>query len=99
MRGKQTRQAFPQATLYRAAEPLELVHRDLCGPITPMTEGKNRYIFFLIDDHSRYMWTILLKKKGESLEKFKKFKAIVEQEIKTTIKTLQTDRGGEFTSI
>lgn len=32
-------------------------------------------------------------------EKFKRFKAIVEHETRSTINTLRTDRGGEFTSM
>ena len=83
---------------FRASELLELVHGDLCGPITPSTATRNRYIFVLIDDHSRYMWMILLKEKGDAFEKFKNFKAMVEQETKQSIKTFRTDRGGEFTS-
>lgn len=99
LRGKQVRSSFPQSTSYRAGKVLELIHGDLCGPISPQTAGRNRYIFVLIDDHSRYMWTILLQEKGDAFEKFKKFKAIIEAEAKTTIKTLRTDRGGEFTSM
>lgn len=64
--GKQTRRPFPKATTYRAEEALELIHGDLCGPITPPTAGQNKYIFVLIDDYSRYMWSILLKEKGEA---------------------------------
>lgn len=67
-------------------------------PITPHTLSGKRYIFVFIDDHSRYMWSILLREKGEAFEKFKRFKAIVEQETRTTIKTFRTDRGGEFVS-
>ena len=96
--GKQARKPFPQATTYRASKPLELVHGDLCGPITPPTPAHKRYIFVLIDDYSRYMWTILLREKGEAFEKFKKFRSIVEQETQNAIKTLRTDRGGEFIS-
>lgn len=48
--GKQTRKSFPQATAYRAAQRLELIHGDLCGPITPPTAGHKRYVFVLIDD-------------------------------------------------
>lgn len=73
-------------------------HLSSCGPITPATAGRNIYIFVLIDDYSRYMWSIILKEKGETLEKFKVFKMVVEAETKKKIKVLRTDRGGEFTS-
>lgn len=96
--GKQTRKTFPQATSFRASSILELVHADLCGPITPPTAAHNRYVFVLIDDHSQYMWSFLLREKSESLNKFKSFKAIVEQKTGLNIKTLRTDRGGEFMS-
>ena len=52
--GKQTRQTFPQATSYRASSMLELIHGDLCGPISPSTVARRRYIFVLIDDCSIY---------------------------------------------
>ena len=98
LRAKQTRKPFPTATSYRATKALELIHGDLCGPITPPTAGRSRYIFVLIDDYSRYMWSILLKEKSEAFEKFKRFKSVVEKETGTIIKMLRTDRGGEFTS-
>ncbi|XP_033138570.1 uncharacterized protein LOC103844422 isoform X1 [Brassica rapa] len=98
MLGKQTRKSFPQATAYRASKILELVHGDLCGPITPSTRPGNKYVFVLIDDHTRYMWTTLLKEKSEVFEKFKRFKAMVEKESKQKVQTFRTDRGGEFTS-
>ncbi|WZZ07843.1 hypothetical protein YC2023_093764 [Brassica napus] len=96
--GKQARASFPKATTYRASQVLELIHADLCGPISPPTAGRNQYIFVLIDDHTRYMWSILLKEKSEAFESFKRFKKIVEKESGAMIKTLRTDRGGEFTS-
>ncbi|KAG7585452.1 Ribonuclease H-like superfamily [Arabidopsis thaliana x Arabidopsis arenosa] len=96
--GKQVRKPFPAATMFRAERRLELIHGDLCGPITPSTTARNRYVFVLIDDYSRYMWSILLKEKSETFEKFKKFKMLVEQETGTSIKTFRTDRGGEFIS-
>ncbi|KAF2321384.1 hypothetical protein GH714_040973 [Hevea brasiliensis] len=37
--GKQHRTSFPKQTEFRASRPLELVHSDLCGPISPTTCG------------------------------------------------------------
>ena len=52
----------------------------------------------IIDDHTRYMWSILLKEKSEAFEKFKMFKSLVEKDVDKKILALRTDRGGEFTS-
>lgn len=44
------------------------------------------------------MWTVLLKEKGEAFKNFKNFKMLAEQETGLKMKTLRTDRGGEFCS-
>ncbi|KAD5802449.1 hypothetical protein E3N88_13809 [Mikania micrantha] len=98
MVAKQTRLPFPQETTWRASKPLELIHADLCGPITPSTMGGNKFFFLLVDDYSRYMWVYLLKSKNEAFLNFKKFKATVEKESELKVGTLRTDRGGEFVS-
>lgn len=56
------------------------------------------YIFVVIDDHTRYMWTMLLQKKSEAFSKFKRLKVLVEREMGKKIRTFRTDRGGEFVS-
>jgi len=53
--GKQRRLPFPKEARYRAREKLELVHGDLCGPITPATHGGRRYFLLLVDDCSCYV--------------------------------------------
>jgi hypothetical protein len=40
---KQTRVPFPHSTHWRADEPLELVHVDLCGP------SRWQQIFYVVD--------------------------------------------------
>ncbi|KAJ9559933.1 hypothetical protein OSB04_005093 [Centaurea solstitialis] len=97
--GKQTRKSFPTTTTYKTKRPLELIHGDLCGPITPATKGQNGYVFTLIDDFSRFMWIYLLKEKSEAFTHFKKFKALAENEIGKSLKVFRSDRGGEFTSL
>ncbi|XP_048602505.1 uncharacterized protein BNAC02G09400D isoform X1 [Brassica napus] len=96
--GKQIRQSFPTKVMFRATKSLELLHGDLCGPITPPTPANNKYVFVLIDDFSRYMWVMLLKEKSEAFDRFKRLKESVEKQTGSTIKTFRTDRGGEFTS-
>ena len=58
---------------------LELIHGDLCGPITPSTPGGNKYFLLLVDDYSRMMWVYMIKTKEEALTAFKKFRAAVEK--------------------
>jgi transposase InsO family protein len=96
--GKQRRVAFPQAAKYRATEVLDLVHADLCGPISPPTPGGKKYFILLVDDSSRFMWAVLLPSKDVVGDTIKRFKAGAELESKHSLRTFRTDRGGEFTS-
>jgi len=98
MVGKLPRKSFPKQAEHRAKKVLELVHTDICGPITPHSISKNRYFLTFIDDFSRKTWVYFLKEKSEAFRMFKKFKAYVEKQSGNNIKTLRSDRGGEFTS-
>ena len=96
--GKQFRNSFPKESYSRAKKPLELIHTDVCGPISLSSLGKNNYFLLFIDDFSRKTWVYFLKQKSEVFEAFKTFKAAVENESGQKIKALRSDRGGEFTS-
>ena len=80
-------------------DALELVHGDLCRPITPAINGGQRYFLLLVDDCSRYMWLQLLTSKDEAAVEIKKFKTRTEAESGKKLRVLRTDRGGEFTSV
>ncbi|WVZ79762.1 LOW QUALITY PROTEIN: hypothetical protein U9M48_027303 [Paspalum notatum var. saurae] len=54
---KQRRLPFPQRSSIRAKERLELVHGDLCGPVTPATPVGRRY-----------MWVMVLGSKREAAD-------------------------------
>lgn len=96
--GKQQRKPIPKRSTWRAKEVLELVHSDICGPISPISTSGVRYIFCLIDDHSMKAWVYFLKEKSEAFHQFKMFKKRVETETGKSLKCLRTDRGGEYTS-
>jgi transposase InsO family protein len=76
-----------------------LIHSDICGPITPTSNGNRRYILTFIDDFSRKTWAYILVDKSSALECFKKFRSTVEKESDQAICCLRTDRGGEFNSL
>eukprot|EP00253_Pinus_taeda_P033110 PITA_33110 len=95
--GKQTRTNFPEKEGL-ASRPLELVHTDICGPTRKRSPQGEEYFIFFIDDFSRMCWIGLMKYKDEAFEKFKSFKALVENESDRRIKCLRSAQGGEFTS-
>ena len=72
---KQRRLSFPKAAKYRVVDALELVHSDICGPITPATNSGRWYFLLLVDDCSCYMWLQLLTSKDKAVAAIKKFKA------------------------
>jgi Integrase core domain/GAG-pre-integrase domain len=95
--GKHARDSFGNAK-FRAKKPLELIHIDICEPITPASFGGRRYFITFIDDYSRKCWVYFLKKKSVAFETFKKFKIMIEKNIGTCIKSLRSDRGDEYLS-
>ena len=94
---KQCRRPFPQQTEYHAQEQLELVHGDLCGPVTPTTPGGRRYFLLLVDYASRFMWDVLLPSKDAAAGAIKHVQAAAEKENGRKLWVLRTGNGGKFT--
>jgi hypothetical protein len=95
--GKNVNNPFPSSDS-RAKGVLDIVHSEVCTPMsTPLF---NRYIYYVsfIDDYSCKTWIYFLKSKGELFGKFKEFKALVENLTERKITTLRSNKGGEFTS-
>lgn len=95
--GKMTKSPFKKKG-ERVTGLLELIHSDVCGPMSTSARDGYRYFITFIDDYSRYGYVYLMKNKGESFEKFKEYKNEVENQLDKRIKTLRTDRGGEYLS-
>jgi transposase InsO family protein len=75
-----------------------LIHTDICDPITPGSFSRKEYFITFIDDYSRKCWVYFLEKKSEAFETFKKFKVMVEKTTGKNIRSLRSDRGGEYLS-
>jgi len=83
----------------RATKPLELIHSDLCGPISPQSPSGRRYYILYIDDFSHYTWVCFLHSKSSSevCTVFRDFKNLVELEVKHHITRFRCDNGkGEY---
>ena len=88
---------FPKS-FFIASSPFELIHYDLWGPAPiPSVNGFKYYVLF-IDHFTRFTWVFLLNSKSEVFNKFVHFKAMVETQFSTKIKTFRSDGGGEYTS-
>ena len=62
------------------------------------TQAKGGYEYFItfIDDYSIYGYVYLMKWKFKAFEKFKEFKAKVENQLGKRIKAIRSNRGGEY---
>ncbi|BFG35090.1 hypothetical protein CerSpe_213640 [Prunus speciosa] len=83
----------------RVTKLLELIHIDVCGPLSTTSRGGFSYFITFTDDYSRLGYVYLIKYKSEVFKKFKEFKNEVEKQIGKSIKILRSDRGGEYLGI
>ena len=95
LEGKMTKRPF-NAKDRRAQDLLELVHLDVCGPMSTQVRGGYEYFITFTDDYSRFGYVYLMKRKSETFEKFKEFKVKVENQLGKCIKAIRSDRGGEY---
>ena len=75
---------------------LELIHSDVCGPISIQARGGYEYFITFTDDYSRFDYVYLMKWKSKTFEKFKEFRVEVENQLSKRIKAIRSDRGGEY---
>ena len=78
MLSKHARTSIQKKAEFWAKQPLELIHIDICGPITPESFSGKRYFISFIDDYSWKTWAYFLKEKSEAFQVFKRFKVMVE---------------------
>ena len=70
----------------RASDLLELIHTDVCGPMSSTARGGFQYFITFTDDLSRYGYIYLMKHKSETYEKFKEFHSEVEISVARKLK-------------
>jgi hypothetical protein len=107
--GKMKKLPFTSQDEVRASRPLQIVHSDVGGPISPQSQDGYKYWLLIVDDYSRFPWIYFLKKKSDVLAMYNTWKADVRALFKQEIDTeelsemhtqfLRSDGGGEYTGV
>jgi transposase InsO family protein len=97
MLGKNIKKSFLVSNK-RAKVILELIHSNVCGPISTSSLDGHVYYVIFIDDFSRKSWVYFMKSKNETFKNFHEFKALIENQTETHIRILRSNNGGEYES-
>ena len=95
--GNMTKTPF-SGTMEQATDILEIMHTDVCGPMSVEARGGYYHLLTFTDDLSRYGYIYIMKHNSETFQKFKEFQSEVENHRNKKIKFLQSNRGGEYLS-
>nr|GEZ19902.1 integrase, catalytic region, zinc finger, CCHC-type, peptidase aspartic, catalytic [Tanacetum cinerariifolium] len=95
-KGKSKKASHPPKLVLSDNSKLELLHMDLCGPMSVASINGKKYILVIVDDYSRYTWVYFLHSKGETPEIIKKFIAQTQLNYKAKICKIRPDNGTEF---
>ncbi|GJZ87932.1 integrase, catalytic region, zinc finger, CCHC-type containing protein [Tanacetum coccineum] len=63
---KEKRSSFKTKAVPCSKGRLNLFHMDLCGPMRVASMNGKKYILVIVDDYSRYTWTLFLRSKDET---------------------------------
>jgi len=95
--GKHQRASFPDnPTRQRFPKPGDLIHGDICGPMSVPSYGGSVYFVLFKDDATSYRFVFCIRRKSEALACFKKVCLQITKDTGHSVQMLRTDRGGEF---
>jgi transposase InsO family protein len=95
-KGKQVKASFKSKNIISTNRPLQLLHMDLFGPSRTKSFGGNYYALVIVDDYSRYTWTLFISHKNDAFVAFRKLAKIIQNQKGLTIASIRSDHGGEF---
>ncbi|XP_070008496.1 intracellular protein transport protein USO1-like [Nicotiana sylvestris] len=95
-RGKHVKSSFKSKKDVITSKPLDLLHMDLCGPMRVQSRGGKRYIFVIVDDYSRFTWTMFLRTKDETFEVFVAFVKKIQVKMESRVACIRSNHRTEF---
>nr|GEX30690.1 hypothetical protein [Tanacetum cinerariifolium] len=89
---KAKRSSFKSKVVPSSKGRLNLLHMDLCGPMRVASINGKKYILVIVDDYSRYTWTLFLHSKDETPEVLKEFLTMIQRNLQAPVITVRTDK-------
>ncbi|GKA59021.1 retrovirus-related pol polyprotein from transposon TNT 1-94, partial [Tanacetum coccineum] len=93
---KEKRSLFKTKVVLSSKGRLNLLHMDLCGPMRVAGINGKKYILVIVDDYSRYTWTLFLRSKDETPKVLKDFLTMIQRNLQALVISVRTDRGTKF---
>nr|GFB92849.1 hypothetical protein [Tanacetum cinerariifolium] len=93
---KAKRSSFKSKAVPCSKGRLNFLRMDLCGPMRVAGINGKKYILVIVDDDSRYAWTLFLHSKDEMEEVLKEFLTMIQRNLQALVITVCTDRGTKF---
>ena len=90
---------YPPSKTPRAANMLDLIHSNLCGPFPIQTPHAKLYFIIFLDDHTHIINVQLLTTKDQALDAWQIIKNLWENHAERRVKAFRSDNGGEFLSM
>ncbi|GJY59317.1 retrovirus-related pol polyprotein from transposon TNT 1-94 [Tanacetum coccineum] len=93
---KAKRSSFKTKVVPSSKGRLNLLHMDLCGPMRVASINGKKCIPIIVDNYSRYTWTLFLRSKDETPEVLKDFLTVIQRNLQALVISVRTDRGTKF---
>nr|GEX16989.1 hypothetical protein [Tanacetum cinerariifolium] len=93
---KAKRSSFNSKAVSSSKRRPDLLHMDLCSAMRVASINGKKYILVIVDDYTRYTWTLFLRSKDETPEVLKEFITMIQRNLQAPVITVHTDRGTEF---
>lgn len=94
--GKMTRQSFKES-INRAKSAGELIHYDICGPMSVDALDNSRVMALFVDDYSGIVWTFPMRHKSQIIDKIQELITLTRAS-GHQIKRFRSDNAKEFKS-
>ncbi|KAJ9557983.1 hypothetical protein OSB04_012597 [Centaurea solstitialis] len=95
-KGKMRRSSHPPKMDTNSKSPFDMIHMDLCGPMSVESLARKKYMLVLVDEFSRLTWLEFLRAKSDAADRIIAFIKRIQIILSRKVKKLRSDNGTEF---